>query len=298
MLNRPPTKTAQDILRDASTAYTKRLKLHALVIGEKGAGKTTLATTAPTPVAIFEFDPGGASLPAVRRLVDGGNAIVFPFDEPDGSDTPKEKLQYKRFVDNFNILHAAGFFDTVATVVLDSMTTFSEALIHYITRSSGHELLLPGCNPKNSGMEIRDWGIFANTLAYLINRLANISCHTVVLGHINRDKDEVFGGILRSLMVAGKSSHRLPVSFGEYYCMRAKTTARGLERYLLTAPEESIPASSRLSAEGVLDPHEKPDLSHILTKCGIPLGTKPPLVTSAPAPAPATTTSPKERTTS
>ena len=237
-------------------------KLHAIVIGEKGAGKTSLALTCPTPVHIDSFDPGGTD--SVREGIKAGKIFVDTRFEKEDSNNP---TAYALWEEEFKRRQREGYFHGLGTYILDGSTLFGDCMMNQILKKE--KQLRAGMNSKSDrakqGMQIQDWGTYLDTFAQLARALALMPCHAILMGHIDRDMDEVQRAMIKGLMLPGKSSEKVPIIFPEFYVLQVKEG----KHVLLTQNDGEFRATTRLGRGGRLDKYEPADISALLRKVGV-----------------------------
>ncbi len=238
-------------------------KMHALIVGDKGAGKTSLLKTCPKPALVFSFDPGGLSI--LRKEIASGDIIPVDLE----NDDPRNPTAFLEYQKRYNEIGQAGLFNEVASVALDSTTTMNHSIIAQILKKEGR--LLPAMNvktdQKTQGMQITDWGTLLNTWLCVTRDLAMLPCHTILLGHLAKDKDDVTGGQVRGLLMPGQAKDNIPVLLHEYYILLAGKDDG--ERKLLTQHDGLYQATTRMGG-GIFDKFEKPDIRFLLEKAGYP----------------------------
>jgi len=274
-INADEVEAAIKKARDFYTKHPSSKYGHFLILGEKGAGKTSLALTCPKPVYIFSFDPAGTSVAGMPEAVDRGEIIADTRYENDTLVDPHAYIDFER---QFNHLGSLKAYSCMGTVIIDSLTTLSNSLLWQIMRKEGRTP--PGMSSKmgeGHGMRIQDWGTYLNVFIMLTRSLSALSCHTIMLGHIERGLDGVTGGVIRRLMVHGQSGDQIPINVPEFYTLVAQETPRGLERYLLTQNEGIYTAVTRMGGGGKLSAHEPADIRALLRKAGRPYEDKSPL---------------------
>jgi hypothetical protein len=106
------------------------------------------------------------------------------------------------------------------TIVLDSITTFSGSLMAEVIRQN------PGEASKRSHVadtmvpHLKDYQIAISHIKNVVSGLLSLPCNVVMTGHIQTEKDELSGEIIRQPMIFGKDLPGwLPMVFEEvYYC--------------------------------------------------------------------------------
>jgi len=121
---------------------------------------------------------------------------------------------------------------------------------------------------KTQGMRIQDWMTVGNLMQMLTRQLQNMPCHTILTGHIGREKDELTGGFIRTILLPGQSQNTVPINVPELLVLKKTHGPGGMKRVLLTEDDGEYRASTRLGG-GKLSHEEEPDLTALLLKCGV-----------------------------
>lgn len=265
-------KVEAERLRSLYKENPAKRKLHALILGEKGAGKTYLALTCPKPVLIHSFDPGGTEV--LSEAIDAGDIIADTRFEVDSPASPRAFLAWQA---EFNHLGQGGVFNDIGTYIIDSTTTLSDCLLWQILAKEGR--ILPNMktklDPSAKGMRWVDWGTYLNVFIMLSRSLGALPCHTILLGHLGRDKDEVTQRYIRGLMLPGQSSEKVPINLHELYVLQVKPAGEELARTLLTQNDGEYRATTRMGRAGKFGKEEPPDIRALLKKAGYPYEDKP-----------------------
>lgn len=235
---------------------------NALVLGETGSGKTYLTRTARKPVHIDTFDPGGAK--GLNDLIERGEVIV---DSRYGSEDPRKPTAFKDWQREMRERAKIDYFKYISTYVLDSSTTWSEAIMNDILSKSG----LAGEAPRWA----QDYVPQKVTIRNWLRELLDLPCDFILTGHLEASTDEVTKRTSFRFMTTGKGSVTIPLLFDEIYVMDPKKTSQGVEYRVLTQATGIHVARSRLSRNGLLDMYEPADIKHILKKAGYPTTDKP-----------------------
>lgn len=240
-------------------------KLHALLLSGKGAGKTTLLETAPKPVLIFSFDPGGTSV--LQEEIEKGDVIVVNCEE----DSFRNPKAYMEFQNQYNKLGAAGTFKEVGTTVLDTVTTYNDSAIWQIQKKEGK--IIAGMDQASSKdtMSFRDWGTLLSLHLMWARQFCSLPCHTFWMGHIQRDYDELQKTHLIKLMLTGQAKDKVATLIPDVWFLQIDNKG---ERYLLTDYEDGFPASTKIGKRK-FDRREKPDIKYLLKKAGLDYEDKP-----------------------
>lgn len=243
-----------------------RINIHALVMGQTGAGKDTFAATFPKPMIVFFFDPigkdltylqphpqrGGEAVPqagALEDVFDENGLFMYRYRDVQRADglvrltyfhsfEPLQPDGYSRFLRFMGEFHHQQ--DQWATIVLSS-TTFME-----LEARKWHQYVL---NP--DAKDARQWfGGSTDALEeMLMMRFASIKSNLVVITHIDKDKDELHGEIVRNPSMPGRLRDRLASAFGEHYRVHViKDDAGNRQRVLQTDNDGMYAAQSQIHA--------------------------------------------------
>lgn len=243
-------------------------KMHGLIIAEKGVGKTSIISTCPKPVLIHSFDPDGTAV--LKEEIASGDVIADVRFEVDDLRKP---VAYTTWETEFNRLGRLGFFKSLGTYVLDSSSTFCTAMLWQIMNK---EKRLPaGMNiamdDAKQGMRIQDWGTVLNNFVMVTRSISALPCHTLILGHIGREKDEITQGFVNTFMVAGQAKDQVPILLSESYVLMKRIGKGGKdERVLLTENDGRFRASTRMGRKGIFARYEPADIRALLKKAGYP----------------------------
>lgn len=229
--------------------------LNILLLGESGSGKTFLARTCPGPVLIDSFDRGGSK--GLRKYTDSGQIMV---DHRWEDENPLAPTAFQAWCKEMKQRNRDGFFDYLGTYMLDSATTFSAAIMNSVLKEAG----IPGQTPRFT----HDYGPQKTLIMSWIRQLLNMPCNFILTGHLETQKDEASGRLVKRFLTTGKLSVELPLLFDEVWVMDPKNGSGGVTYRLLTQSTGTDMAASRLAQEGLLDKYEEPDLTKLMKKVG------------------------------
>lgn len=261
-----PSKAKLELKRisDLYNQETRTKKLHALILGDKGSGKTRLAKTCPAPILIHSFDPGGTE--TLRNEIDKGTVIADTRFEVDSPDQPSA---FRLWETEFSNLRRMGVFDEIGTYILDPLSTMAVSAVWQIMKKEGR--LWAGMNmptdDKRQGMRIQDWGVLVTAMQKLARDVNNLPCHTIITCHISREKDQL-GRVLMEALLPGQSQQQVPNISQELYVLLNKPTSEGPKRILLTADNGEYRATTRMGSDGKLAQEEPADIRALLKKVG------------------------------
>jgi hypothetical protein len=243
-----------------------------LLYGGIGVGKTFFARTCATPLVVDCFDPGGyQSLiqpgkdPNNPPLELNSNLMVFDFSD----ENPTAPTQYLNWVESMQNRITKGFFNHVGTYMLDSLTTFSSAIMNRVMQQN-QKLHDPRAIQEKS-----EYGPAQNYMMSALRIILSLPCHVIVTAHESVDKDELKGSIItRTPALIGKQRTAIPLLFSEIYRMTAEVSDKGFKNVIQTAPCLQNQARTRIGG-GIYDAFEEGTMRDLLKRVGIVLTNKP-----------------------
>lgn len=245
-------------LSEISTRYEENdsnQSLNFLLLGESGSGKTfTAGSTMPRPVFIDSFDRGGAK--GLKHWIKKGEVFV---DERWEEEDPQKPEVFEKWKKEMESRAREGFFDYLGTYILDSATTWGNAVMNQVLKKAGRAGEAP--------QWAHDYGPQKMIVGNWVRKLLNMPCNFVLTGHLKADKDEVTNKIQRRFLTTGQLSVTLPLLFDEIYVMDPKSGSKGTTYRILTSSTGTDMARSRLAQAGLLDQYEKPDFLAMMKKC-------------------------------
>ena len=202
-----------------------------LLIGPPGAGKTTVAATAPKPVLFLDMDNKLHKMENIKSKLESGDVIQWAIDEPlievkltrllESPTKPGEKFVLPRpkgyfklaeMIDNLEaskcIIEHRGNKVKVKTVVLDSYTSVNEHL----------KRLLMSVNQSNTVTQPL-YGMVLINFEALNNTLLRLDANIIMICHEKVDKDELSGAISYRPLIDGQMSNKIGKDFEEVYFM-------------------------------------------------------------------------------
>lgn len=244
-----------------------RQSFNLLLMGDHGTGKTWSMRTARRPVWIDSFDAGGSV--SVRDCVEEGWMFVKRFED----ENIYSPHVFRDWEAHFINLYNGGFFEHVGTYVLDSVTTWSEALLTEVMNATGRvpdrdRLYLDHRSNQRKGQldkmpipEQRDYMVQMKTMTQLLALMTALPCDFVCIAHMHKTQDEATGKMEYSPLITGKLAQRFPLFFDEVYVATADNAGN---YFYQTQNDGKSPARSRLSNLGQL-----PERIKISDKSGI-----------------------------
>lgn len=279
-------KRIEQIRAEYIASTGENTSFSALIKGVEGSGKTRLAATGRLPILVDLFDPKGYVLyhsdPILKQLMEEKKIIVRFFTKEDS----KNPTEYKRWETQWMQDVKSGFLKLFGTYVLDSGTSWMEAMANYIIRKKGGKRLYqiePGVN-LTGNLEIQDYQPIYNLVMDMIKMSSAQGCDFIYLAHLVRvpvmertltGELQETGRTITEMDIYNRLKSKVPKLFSEKYCMIKKPSREGVKHILLLESTGEYEASSQLKASGKLNAEEEPDLKKLLTKAGLPAEDKP-----------------------
>jgi AAA domain len=231
-----------------------------LAYGLSGSGKTVFACSFPGPILFFDFDGKVSSAASFYKNSPQLNEIQVE----SCSSVDSFNIFWKKFMELKTLAQKPENFP-YKTIVLDSITTFSMSLMAEVMRQN------PGEASKRSRVadtlvpHLKDYQIAISHIKNTISGLLNLPCNIVMTAHLQTDKDELTGEIMRQPLIFGKDLPGwLPMVFEEvYYCsvtsgsdasgksqIKHQGQARG-PKYICRTQIPNLPALFDLSYENM-----------------------------------------------
>lgn len=230
--------------------FTEQHGVKALVYGEAGMGKTTLAATAPSPL-VLAVEAGMLSLRRsnLERLFGVGTPGI-------SYDVPAIVI---RSLDDLNEAYTfcstAPAMSAIQTLYLDSLTEIAEVVLNAAKRTVK--------DPRQA------YGELIEKMETLIRAFINLrGKHVIMTAKMEPTKDELTGVVRYGPMMPGsKLGNKLPYMYDEVFRMGVNKDPQGNSfRFLQTQPDLQFHAKDR---SGALAPMEPPHLAHIIAKIGV-----------------------------
>lgn len=198
-------------LSEVKTSENKKI----LVCGPPGTTKTCFALGFPYPMLVLDFDGKVNSAAAWyaddKERLDGIEVRVLG-KRLDGSDPIAE--MNKIIADELIPQQKSGVMK-YKTLVIDSATTFSAAVLQHIIKTNPGVKRVACAQGVQPGMS--DYGILRREFARLIPGLLSLPMTVIMTAHIKTDRSELTGEIIRSPIMDGSFSQELPIYFEECY---------------------------------------------------------------------------------
>lgn len=196
-----------------------------LLIGSPGAGKTTMALTAPKPILVLDVDNKLHKMVNAEDKIKKGEVIQWAIDDPLSTMTlsrlavmdptpgakatvarPKGYIQLADMIDK--LVESGCMVDgkKIKTVVLDSYTSMNEHLKRLLMAVNG-----------TSTMTLPLYGTALTNFETLNNTLLRLPANVIFITHERIDKDELSGRISYRPLIDGQMSEKIGKDFEEVY---------------------------------------------------------------------------------
>lgn len=188
--------------------------IKALFCGPPGSGKTCVAAGFPYPMIVADFD---GKIDSAAAWYAGDSERLAGIEVRDYSRQLDGKDQIVEFLKLLNELSAqqkAGEMK-IKTLVIDSVTTFSSAVLNHIIKTNPGIKRVASAQGLQAGMP--DYGILKREFGRLIPGLLSLPINVVMTAHVKVDRNELTGEIVRSPIMDGSFSQELPIFFKEVY---------------------------------------------------------------------------------
>lgn len=188
--------------------------LKLLLYGDSGAGKTSLIASMPGPVHIADFD--GKVLSAAEFLRKKNPEQLKQVTYENYTLQATTRLPAEQFSFDMGQAKKENPFP-YKTIGLDSLTTFSDESMKYLIHVNPSSVIKRMLTKGVQMPVLQDYQMIRIWFKQVITALLALPCNVVVTAHIQMDKDELTGQIVRSPMLSGKLSRELPIYFGEVW---------------------------------------------------------------------------------
>jgi len=229
-----------------------------LQFGDYKSGKTSALETCPRPIHVDSWDPGGSKV--LKKGITEGWIVC---DSQWENEDPADPKMFEKFDTIFRARKAAGYFDYFATYALDSITTFSQAVMNYTLKRRKRIDNIPVSGKGGDN----DYVAMQAKLGPVLRTFLNLPCHVILCAHPDINEDD-FGKRFVGPMISGKLRTELPIMLDEIYYLKVQETKDGLVRKYLTQPDGIFRCGSRLAKEGKIDTWENINIKEIIKKGG------------------------------
>ncbi len=236
--------------------------MSAMILGGVGMGKTVSLTTLPKPLAIDCFDPHG--MRSISDEIKVGDIYPTLYDVDD-KDQP---YAFNNWLTEFNERVKNGFFDYIESYAIDSLTYWLNAALMF----EKHEAEKAGIKRYRGLPALDDYRLTTMQLVQVIQKIMTLPCNFVLTAHVTKEKDEMTGKYISSIVANPYSQKMIPAAFDEVYLMQVDPKLPMKDRYkFLTDIDGMYECRSRLAGvKHLLATHEPANFKHILKKVNLP----------------------------
>ena len=238
-------------------------RFSALITGETNSGKTFLIRSCRKPIHIDSFDPGGTK--CLKDLIDKGDVVV---DTTYESEDPYNPAAYAEWKKNVALRMKIGYYEQFGTVVLDSLTTFSDAVMNFQLAKYDRAGEAPKFSIDYTPQKIE--------IENKVRQLMNLPSDFILTGHLEpivklkgidkkgvRDEETIY-----RLMITGKAVMTIPLLFDELYVLIGKGKNPRREM-LIDSLGEYIARSRYKGASEDIKGIVQPNVKEFLRKAGL-----------------------------
>ena len=225
-----------------------------LLVGQTGAGKTTLIRSLPGKVFAYLFDPNakrslaGADIDFEEWLPDTAeldvtikkfNRDAKPSDKPSSAREPKVYIEW---CEDLAEKAKEGFFKKYDWVCFDSMTFLQRACFDrqmYINNRFG------------AVEELADYRVVGSKMSDLFRSITSEGINILCTGHITEWQDELTKKITTQLSLAGSAKTMIPLMFTQIRQCHANSEDKKISYKIQTRPESRGLQCIRSSISGL-----------------------------------------------
>lgn len=224
-------------------------------------GKSTFAATAPKRMLVLFFDQKGKELPYIRRgkvLEEGVNELGIPFlkigSRKSGehiitieyfrNDNPEKPVALDLYLRRMAVLHKD--YEYYETFVLDSVTYLEKA-------ARWHDQFKTNAGSKDP----RQFYAASSEQVerQVMGRFAAIPKNSIVVCHVDSDKEEIGGQSIRVPAAPGAKARQLPSAYAEVYRPYVKMNNGKPEYWLQTRSDGLWLSGSQIQAPNPCGPN-------------------------------------------
>lgn len=230
---------------------SEQLKL--CIYGNSGTGKTCFAASFPTPLWFCDFDGKVGSAANFWRTKDPKRLEHIAYENFSGYQAQGGIRVIQKFEGMLRELETKCPFKTI---VLDSLTTFTDALMQHVIQEN------PGTKRFSKDTPVlQDYGLLNQHFKTIMRRLLALPTNLVVVGHIKITEDQITGETMHRPALSGQLPELLPVLFQEVYrsfveTKDGKTTylaqTRGNQRFITRTEIPSMPPVIPLDYDAII----------------------------------------------
>ncbi len=221
-----------------------------LVLGNTGAGKTTLFLTLPGKKFMYLFDPNalnsiqGHNVDYEEFMPGPLSMSVKSLSKGKGDrsqSTPSTR--YSEWEQDFEDKLKSGFFDQYDVIAFDSFTTLSDMVMDRVLAINGRAGQWP---------QLDDYGPQMNSLTSIVRTVTSLGKMIYFTGHIELQQDELSKRIFQTPLMTGKLKAKLPLLFSEVYFASAVPDQKSGEvKYQIQTKPDRLSPIVRCTLKGV-----------------------------------------------
>jgi len=208
-----------------------------LLQGPPGCGKTTLALQFPRPYLIDIDDNLAGAIQGINQ-----RGIKFLWDTPleDASGNRFDPLKdCMKIIDRFHaLLNEAFTSDDVDTVIIDSATAVSNLFQDVIKKTNNIE--------RTKAMEIQHWQPYIKRWLDLVTLAKAKPKRFILIGHEQRTKDDLDGGMKRMLNLPSQAAATIPGMFPDVWELYVKTQGKN-HNYMIRVKQDNLVSGIKAS---------------------------------------------------
>lgn len=195
-------------------------KIKLLLVGASGAGKTVFACSGPGRTYVFDFDNKLSSAASYYQHKNPEQMRNIEYDQFTLNKTnAKPYLDFKAKLDVLEKMASVGKFE-FDTVVLDSTTLYSEALMAHVISTN------PGVKRAFSNVPaLQDYLVSGTFFKEDMNRLLSLPCNVICTAHSSVVIDPTTDKARNTILLTGKIAEHLPRIFTEVFWAFVKQEA-------------------------------------------------------------------------
>lgn len=235
-----------------------------LLVGPPGAGKTTAAATAPSPVLFLDMDNKVHKMENVQAKLASGeiiqwtpNARLFEGKLAGfvaNATNPQAKFVQRRATGYMNLAEVIDKLEAdeckyngvqIRTVVLDSFTSVEEHLKRLLMSANGVATISQPL-----------WGTVLTNYENLLNSLLSLKgVNVIVIAHQKPNKDDLTGVITYTPLISGQMKDKIGKDFEEVYFLEKtiKNNAAVYEMLTIGSTTKPCRTSKKLEARVIPD---------------------------------------------
>jgi phage nucleotide-binding protein len=232
-------------MKITSTKVEHLNTVKALVFGQSGAGKTTLAGTLPGKTLIISAESGLLTLR-------GKDIDVIDITCNDEGATLNAEGKFQKVRDALAFVNTPHAIATYQNIFIDSLSEIQQVCFEMIRGK-----LKPG------GADKTDWPVYKEALAImrpLIKKFRDLQTYSVVFTCLNKVEDDEEKSRHTGLLLSGLLQYEAPAYFDEVFYL---AILKDSSRLLVCQPTDKVLAKDR---SGKLSKTEPADLGKVFSK--------------------------------